>query len=169
MMTESEEIELIASSRKEDVFEAAEILSAANIPYKTDVPAVEHRPSQVIGEMSGPKYFLSVLHQDYTSAWDALEQAYSKTSLPSDHYLHTSTNEELQEILDRPHEWSLFDIAHTKIIAKQRNMDLSGFHDRLQEVAKEQVDSKIANRRFVGWLFLAILLWIAFRAFVRNS
>src|SRR5689334_10826652 len=52
------------------------------------------------------------------------EREYLKTDLTADHYLLTSTDEELVEILAHPSDWCGFDVAHARRLIIQRGIDL---------------------------------------------
>ncbi len=158
-MNQDSLIELVASSRKTDVAEAAAILKRESIPFETDVPEVETRSSQVFGEISGPKYFLSVKLDDFAAGWKALENEYARAELPDDHYLLDSDDDEIREILEEPRKWSPFDTAHAKMIAKERGIEFSNFDESLVDDAKEAAKAKYGRRTVisVAFFFLVVL------------
>lgn len=168
-MNQPLEIELVASSRKKDVAETAAILKEKGIPFETDVPKFETRPTRVIGKTSGPKYFLMVASDDFLAAWNALESEYAKVELPEDHYLLDSDDDELSEILEEPRKWSPFDTAHAKILAKERGIDVSGFDQRLLSDASEAAGQKHNRSLVISGIFILFMVLYLISRFLRSS
>lgn len=161
-------VELVASSRKEDVEEAAEILKKEGIRFKTEFPARERISSQIVGETAGPKCFLSVNATDYLQAWEALEKAYLSHPIPEDYFLSNPTDDELIEILSAPNEWSPYNVAHARRIAKERELDPGDYKAVLQEAASQQIEDRKIRRQICLIIFIIVFILLV-RGLLRSG
>ena len=168
-MSEGTEIELIASSRKADVTEAASILKREKIPCNKHVPKGAVSSSRGFGRTGKPNYFLTVKVEDVVSAWEALESEYAQADLPEDHYLLSSDDDEIRQMLEHPREWAPFDTGHAKIIAQERGIDISGFNDALLTEATESGDVGLSRRSVLGWVGISVMVVYFLQRVFRKS
>lgn len=85
----------------------------------------------------------------------AREREYLKTDLPAHHYLLTSTNEELVEILAHPSAWCGFDVAHAKRLISERGIDMKKVEERKAAHIHQLRRGRCASKKliFFGWVF----------------
>lgn len=84
-----------------------------------------------------------------------LESVYLKTDLPENHYLTTSTNEELVEVVAHSSEWSPFDVAHARRLIGERGIDLKKVDQKRAEHLRQLRQGRPASKQliFFGWVF----------------
>jgi len=154
---ESDLVELSRCRDGESVSETTDILDSANISYRVGSTASNFDITS-IGTGSNPEVIISVRRADYNAARSAMEEEYLKTNLPDDHYLSTSSDDELADILGKPEEWSSFDVAHARKIAKDRGIDESLIQlkksQRMEQLQRGKPVSK--TLLLVGWFFSLI-------------
>ena len=98
---------------------------------------------------------ISVDARDYSRAQKAAEQAYQLVDVPEKHFLRTSSDEELVDIVSHPTEWSPFDVAHAKKMIEQRDINAQAI-----TLAREQAIGELQRGKAMSiWLFLATLLF----------
>ncbi|MCB1228593.1 MAG: hypothetical protein KDK99_22510 [Verrucomicrobiales bacterium] len=151
---DSELIELRRCRDGDTVEDTKSVLDAAQIPYRVGSTATSFDIS-TIGTGSDPEVIISVRRADFSAARAAMEEEYLKVDLPSDHYLLTSPDEELAEILGKPVEWSPFDVAHARKLAEARGIEPADIERQSEERAKRLKQGKPASGSllFFGWLF----------------
>jgi hypothetical protein len=83
------------------------------------------------------------------------EREYLKTDLPADHFLLTSTDEELVEILARPSDWGGFHVAHARRLVFQRGIDLKRVEEKKAENVRRLQRGQRASKKLIvfGWIF----------------
>lgn len=83
------------------------------------------------------------------------EREYLKSDLPVDHYLLTSTDEELVEILAHPSNWCGFDVAHARRLVMQRGIDFKKVDEKKAEHVQQLRRGRRASRKLIvfGWVF----------------
>jgi len=83
------------------------------------------------------------------------ESEYLKTDLPADHYLLTSTDEELVEILAHPSDWCGFEVAHARLLITQRGIDLKKVEEKKVEHVHQLRRGRRASKKLIvfGWVF----------------
>jgi hypothetical protein len=85
----------------------------------------------------------------------AIESTYLNSKLPENHYLLTSTDEELVEIVAQSSKWSAFDVAHARRLISERGIDLKKVEDKRAEHLRQLRQGQPASKKLivVGWLF----------------
>ena len=80
---------------------------------------------------------------------------YLTTDLPADHYLLTSTDQELIEILAHPTDWCGFDVAHARRLIVQRGIDLKKVEEQKAEHLHQLRRGRRASTKLIvfGWVF----------------
>ena len=109
--------------KDKDAFEElTDILKKAGIAYKAGSNAPIFDLS-TIGMERDVDVIISVKIEDYPKAQEAAEAYYLDSELPDNHYLLSSTDNELFEVINSPMDWSPFDVSHPKTLAAQRGLD----------------------------------------------
>lgn len=114
--------ELLRSTSQEEVSSTAELLAAAGVPHKVSASRTGVEFTEIGRGATPREYFITVHEGDYQQAREALESVYAKTKLPPGHFLLSATDEDVLEVLGSPSEWSPFDVAHARIIARERGI-----------------------------------------------
>lgn len=150
---ESDFIELSRYRDNQNVAETTDILDSANIPYRLGATA-SHFDITTIGTGSTPEVIISVRREDYIAARSAMEDEYLKIKLPEDHYLLTSADDELADILGKPEEWSAFDVAHARKIARDRGIDDALIKRKKSERMEQLQRGKPVSKKLLifGWI-----------------
>jgi hypothetical protein len=101
--------------------ELVQQLQKANIPYEIEKPRSIIDPL-IIGESLDPDILIKLRREDFSRADQIVEEAYKKhlNDIPADYYLFEFTEEELQEILQRPGEWGKLDYLLAEKILKEK-------------------------------------------------
>jgi len=151
---QSDLVEVSRCRDAESVSETTDILVSNNIPYKMGSTA-SNFDITTIGTGSNPEVIISVRRADYAAARAAMEIEYLKIGLPENHYLLTSTDDELADILGKPEEWSSFDVAHARKIVGERGIDESLIHQKKSQRIEQLKRGKRASNAlvFFGWFF----------------
>lgn len=129
------------------------ILDEAGIHFRIDSTAPSVDLSK-IGTGNDAQMVVSVRDEDYDSARQALEADSLRFELPEDHYLLTSTDDELAEIVAVPDEWSAFDVAHARRLMKERGVTPTMVESK-REVYRENLRTgKRASMYLIvgGWI-----------------
>lgn len=156
-------------------FEVCDILTTAGIKSK-----VEKTPqildSQIIGTSSEPEFVLKLFPEDFSKANKILEGYFEKTltDVEEDYYLFSFTNDELNEILQKPDEWGFFDYQLAKKILSERGCPASDIQlekmkkDRILELEKPAKTGKTLF--LIAYLFiLSGLMYLASPRFIIDS
>jgi hypothetical protein len=134
----------------------AELLDAAGIAYqRSALPEMFDLGKIGAGARDDAVVVVSVPRNLYDAARAAMESAYLKTSLPENHYLLTSTDEELVEIVGQASEWSAFDVAHARRLIGERGIDTKKIEDKRAEHLRQLRLGRPASKKliFFGWGF----------------
>jgi hypothetical protein len=127
-----EPVELQRCGDSESLERITGILDSAGIVYRrSSLPEMFD-----IGKIAAPRdpqVIITVSRKDYAAARAAMEIEDLKMDLPANHYLLTSTDEELAEIVAQSSEWSAFDVAHARRLIRQRGIDLSKVDEKRAE------------------------------------
>jgi hypothetical protein len=147
-------VELQRGGDSERLERIARILDSAGIAYRISA-LPEIFDIGKIGAGEDAQTIISVSRKDYAAARDAMESEYLKMDLPENHYLLTSTDEELVEIITQSSEWSPFDVAHARRLIGQKGIDLSKVDDKRAEHLRELRRGRRASKKliFFGWVF----------------
>ena len=86
------------------------------------------------------------------------EREYLKKDLPTDHYLLTSTDDELVEILARPSNWCGYDVAHARRLVVQRGIALEKVEEKKAEHVHQLRRGQRASKKLIifGWIFSVV-------------
>jgi hypothetical protein len=122
-LSNSPRLEILRTSNAEEVELAGEVLTTAGIGHTVSSSRAGFDYSAIGRSDVPPDLILTVAREDYTTVSAALEQAFSASELPDDHFLRTASDDEVLAILASPGEWSPFDVAHARKLASQRNLD----------------------------------------------
>lgn len=156
-------IELNRCRDAESVSETTEPLDVAKILYRVGSTAVNFDLSK-IGTGDDPEVIISVRREDYAAARAVLEEEYSKFDLPDGHYLLSSSDEELAEILAKSSEWNAFDVAHARRLAVERDIDSESIEKKKEERIQKLKEGKPASKKLLltGWIFsfTTLLGWV---------
>jgi hypothetical protein len=131
-----------------------EILDDAGIPYQRSA-LPEMFELDKIGAGDDSEAVVSVPRNLHGAARDAMEGVYLNTSLPENHYLVTSTDEELVEVVAKSSEWSPFDVAHARRLIRKRGIDIKRIEDKRAEHLRQLRLGKPASKKLIvfGWVF----------------
>lgn len=105
---------------------------------------------------------LLVQQHDFERANDVLlEYARNEVSqIPKDHYLHDFSDEELIELLSKPHEWHEFDVAVAEELVAQRGIDIT--QDELEWRQNQVVEEfRKPEKAHQAWLIVGMMLALA--------
>ena len=91
-----------------------------------------------------------VRRDDFRKAKAILQESYSDYELPEGHYLLTSSDDELVEILSHRDSWSAFDVAQAERLAGERGLDLN----KVREAEKERLILLKKGKRAPEWLIV---------------
>jgi hypothetical protein len=147
-------VELQRCRDLESLTQITGILEAAGIAYqRSSLPKMFELGK--IGAADEAEVVVSVPRELYDAARAAMESAYLNTKLPEDHYLLTSTDEELIEIVAQSSEWSALDGAHAKRLMGERGIDTKRIEDKRAEHLQQLRLGRPAPKKLTlfGWLF----------------
>ena len=116
-----------------------------------------------VGDITQGEIFVKLKEEDFDKANTALNEYISNNldTISSDYYLHSFTNEELNEIIQKPDEWSNQDVIIARKLLAQRGHALTDTEikekatSRLQELM--QPESEKPGRVVLGYLFAIVL------------
>jgi hypothetical protein len=153
-------IELNRCRSAEGVADTTDPLDAANIWYKVGSTAIIFDYTK-IGGGDDPEVIVSVRKEDYDAARAVLENEYGKVDLPDGHYLLSSSDEDLAEILANPGEWNPFDVVHARRLAEERGLNPVEIEKKKQERIQQLKQGKPASKILLsfGWIFSIIGLY----------
>ena len=102
-----------------------EILGTQGIEYRLD-RLKQPLDATMAGDVVDNKIFLNIRSRDFAKANEALDKVIldNLNSLEQDYYLFSFTNEELNEIIHKPDEWSRQDFLIAKKILQDRGQDM---------------------------------------------
>lgn len=129
------------------------ILDAAGIDYRigSDAPVID---ISSIGTGNEAQAIVSVREEDYEAARAVMEHDSLQVDLPANHYLLTSTDDEIAEIVAQPGEWSAFDVAHACRLMKERGIDPA----RIETVRAERLAQLREGRSAPSYLI--VIGWV---------
>ena len=133
------------------------ILDAAGIDYRigSDAPVID---ISSIGTGNEAQAIVSVREEDYEAARAVMEHDSLQVELPSNHYLLTSTDDEIAEIVAQPGEWSAFDVAHARRLMKERGIDPARIETLRQERLLQFREGKQASSFLIGFGWFATVM-----------
>jgi len=127
--------------------EYIELLKRHDIPYSAE-SSEQILTSAIIGS-SGmlPKVVLKLHPRIMASG-----------SVPEDYYLQELDDDELEEVLEKPDEWSIQDVTMAKLILRERGIEID--EEEIQELRRQRIheirQGETANRGIMFLWFLAI-------------
>ena len=147
-------VELQRCRDPESLTQITGILDAAGITYRRSALPAMFELSK-IGAGEEAEVVVSVPRDLYGAARAAMESACPATRLPEDHYLLTSTDEELIEIVAQSSDWSAFDVAHARRLIGERGIDIKRIEGKRAEHLRQLRLGKPASKKliFFGWFF----------------
>jgi len=147
--------ELLRSSDEVYVEEVSGWLKSAGIEFRLGKAGASYDHSQ-LGNTDNRDVIVSVAACDFEQARDVLEKNCLEIELPEDHYLSSSSDEDLAEILVSPAEWSPFDVAHARRFFKARGGDIACLMEKRMERQSLLQQGKRADRKliFFGWVII---------------
>lgn len=150
---DKEMIEFERCRHAENLEHVKKVLDHAGIPYQMGTTA-DHFDISTLGSEEEYEAIISIRAGDYRAARDAMEIDSLNSELPDDHYLLTSTDVELADILNKASEWSAFDVAHARRILESRGLDPAAFEENREQMLEKLSQGKPASKTllFFGWL-----------------
>jgi len=144
---------------REQADDYIELLKKHDIPYSAE-SSEQILTSAIVGS-SGmlPKVVLKLHPSDFSNI-DALieQQIMASGSAPEDYYLRELDNDELEEVLEKPDEWSIQDVTMAKLILRERGLEVD--EEEIKELRRQRIreirQGKKANRGIIFLWFLAI-------------
>lgn len=120
------------------------ILQENNIPG--EVKFVESQMDPLFsGDNLQAKYELKISGDNFEKADVILDQLAEKElenyDLEPDYYLYQFSNDELMDVLTKPHEWNTFDVVLAKSILRKRNVHLN--LEKIEEKKQEHLDQLV--------------------------
>jgi hypothetical protein len=103
-----------------------EIFKESGIEYEVE-QFKEPLDSILAGDVIRDKFYLKIMSQDFHRANEVLNQAILKNipNIEKDYYLFSFSNQELQEIINKPDEWSRQDLLVAKDLLNKRGISIS--------------------------------------------
>lgn len=150
--------ELLRSTSIEEVSATAELLTDAGVPHKVSTNRVGAEITD-IGLAGVPKdILLTVAADDYQRARDILETAYAKSRLPPGHFLLSATDEDLIEVLKSSSEWSPFDVAQARKLARERGIDEATIQEHREEFQAGPLHGRKASKSLLVYGYVSAFL-----------
>ena len=118
----SDYIELQRCRGEETASEIAAVLAASDIPHRIASSATRFDLT-ADGVNNEAEIIVLVPSDIFEQARSTLESLYLDDPLPEGHFLESSSNDELLDILSAPNEWSPFDVAHARKLSQERGLD----------------------------------------------
>lgn len=148
------QVELQRCRDAESLTEITRILDSAGIAYRLSALPPVFDLSK-IGAGDDDEVIVRVPRNLYAAARAAMESQYLESELPEDHFLLTSTDEELVEIVGQSSEWSPFDVAHARRLIAQRGIDLKKVEAKTAEHMSQLQRGRAASQQLIlcGWIF----------------
>ncbi|MCX6867181.1 MAG: hypothetical protein NTV46_13360 [Verrucomicrobia bacterium] len=150
-------IELQRCRDAASVKELTQILNDAGIPHRvgSSAPIVD---ISTIGSGNEAQVIVSVRAKDYDAARAAMEEDSLQIELPMGHYLLTSSDDELAEIIAQANDWSAFDVAHARRLLNDRGVEPSKIAEKKAERLNELRTGKKATMFLLCFGWLCVLL-----------
>ena len=131
-------------------------LEAAGIPFRigSTAPGTE---SSWTGTGTVIQVVLSVPASRHAEARRLLEDRHARLPLPDDHHLLTASDDDLIEILSHEEEWSPYDVAHARQLARARNIDEELIrHLAATRLARVREGRQASRLLVIGGILLAV-------------
>jgi hypothetical protein len=101
------------------------LLTAENIPIEWESSEGFFDPSFVRNEIL-ELYYIKLYPEDFIKADSLLEKLVSENNEkpPVDYYLYSFSDQELLDVVSKPHEWNVYDCLWAEKILKERGKDI---------------------------------------------
>lgn len=142
----------------DEATEIAEILRQNNIDYKFSNPKSLLDPA-FTGDDLEQRIFLNIRSADFPKANEILNAHILKniSSLETDYYLFSFSNEELQEIVEKPDEWSRQDFLVARKVLNERGFSLSD--EKIDNIKKTRTEElSMPEKGSIAWIILGYSL-----------
>jgi hypothetical protein len=145
----------------EEAKDFIKLLNVHDIPYSVDVPETIIDQT-IVGTGLLPKAIIKLLPEDFKKVNTILENQLAGAVYADvkDHYLNQFEDQELQEIFEKPDEWSLEDAIVAKIILRERGLTITD--ERVQQLREARMQEirkgKAGNKIMMLFYFLSIFL-----------
>jgi hypothetical protein len=162
-------VHYVSTTEKDDIQPLILLLEQNGIDYRIEEELAEENPTFHVNNHT-MEYFLHVKEEDYEKT-AAIEREYFQSiseTIPTDYYLFSFSNNELDEVLKKSDEWSNLDaflaqkiLATRGIVITQETIDTAK-KERLEELAIP--DNYQLNWVVLGYVFAVLggyaLTWI---------
>ena len=161
--------ELLRSTSATEIQAARDVLKLAGITCRIAGTKAGFDIME-IGRDGGPSdKLLFVAASDLKKASEAMEASFAKTPLPEGHFLGNATDEEVLEVLAAPEEWSFFDLAHARRLARERSLNAADLVGKMTAHMAELKEGRPAPTMLIrlGWILaftgsgLGVLIGVA--------
>lgn len=155
---DQELLEISRHREGETASEVSEVLTRAGIPFRMASTAPCFDITTIGGGGNEPEVIISVYKSDFHAAREVMEEEFLNSELPEDHYLFSSSDDELAEMLGKPSEWSPMVVAHARKLAAERGIDTESIERKKIERIRALEYGKPASKTllFLGWMFSLI-------------
>lgn len=160
--------ELVRTKSVDELAAVVETLNLAGVKHRVSSTKAGFDISEVGRGDYPADMMVMVEREDVKAARAALEGSFTETPLPEDHFLHSSPDEEILEILAAPNEWDPFVVVHARRIARERDLKLVVEEAKSAEYLQALAKGKPAERWHVilGWISVVlggvVGMWIGF-------
>jgi len=146
---------------REQAEEYIELLKKHDIQYSAESPELLIT-SVITGSGMLPKVVLKLHPSDFPNVDALIEQEImASANVPENYYLRELDNNELQEVLEKPDEWSIQDVTMAKLILRERGINIS--NEEIQKLRDDRMrelhQGKKAKRSVMLLYFLAVVVF----------
>lgn len=138
---------------REPLDEFLQVLEQEAIPYQLSSTAPTFDFSS-IGAEAATDVIVSIRRKDYARARAVLERSFLAAPIPPDHHLADADDDDLMEILANEHDWSPFDVAHARRMARERGIDTARIRELTDQRLRLLHEGRQASRSLVVGGFL---------------
>ncbi len=154
----SNDFELVRTKSGDELAAVVETLTNAGVPHRVAGTRAGFDITEV-GRGDFPADMLVMVpYTEVKAARAALEASFAESELPKDHFLHTSTDEELLEILAKPEDWDPYLVLHARRLADARGTKLTAkVETKVAQLTEEQTRGFPAQpwQLILGWAAVA--------------
>ena len=151
LVSESELVEIQRCRHHDSASALVALLTEADIPFKRGTNASIVAAS-VVGEDSSGEIIISVKRLDYKRSRAVIEANSLDADIPENHYLLTSTSDELLDIVLHPDDWNAFDVAHARRLLEEQGVSVDG--EKMEELALRNHALKTKGEGAAFYVFL---------------
>lgn len=150
-----ESVRLLLRTTSLEEFQAAcELLNGEGIPFRASGTKAGFDIME-IGRAGGPADKLILVRKaDHPRACRVMEASYASAPLPEGHFLADVSDDEVLEILAAPEEWSFFDLAQARKIARERQLSAVDLAEKQVAHVEELREGRPAPKTllWLGWI-----------------